>query len=395
MSSSALHRALLAAGAGALLALAPAAVAAPLPVSGTLDLATDADKRVLGERFGDEAGGAVSPAGDVNGDGQLDLLVPARRADPRGRTDAGSAFVLFGPVRDLPPRLADLGSRGLRIDGARAGDLASTSVSQAGDVDGDGLGDVLVGAPGAQIAYLVRGRREGGAIDLAAGAPGVTRLGTNGPTDRTGASVGRVPDLDGDGRAELVIGAPGVGTAREGAAFVVFARTVGGDDVDLGALGDRGLRLDGAARAEAASRSTAPGHERRRARRDPRRRTAARARRSRRSGDEPAHPGAGYVVFGRAEPGRIDLAALGGRGSRSRPGPTTRRSARPSPRSATRPATACPTWPSAPRTATATPGRERQRARHRRHGDGRHRGGRRGDRPGFRVDGAAAGDALG
>src|SRR4051812_44796948 len=92
--------------------------AATVPPSGTLDLSTGADAALAGEGNGDFAGWAVAPAGDVNGDGHQDLLVAAPKADPNGRQDAGTVYVVFGPRQGLPDKLAQLGSRGFRIDGA-------------------------------------------------------------------------------------------------------------------------------------------------------------------------------------------------------------------------------------------------------------------------------------
>ena len=166
-------------------ALATGASAAELPLSGTLDLATDADGRLAGEAVGDAAGWAVAPAGDVNGDGRPDLLVGAPGADPQGRKDAGTVYVVFGPAGGLPTALGSLAARGFRIDGGAAGHRVGTSVSAAGDVDGDGFGDVLVGAPqwawgdgddGPGAAFLVRGGPGTAPVDLGLPSPRVTRF---------------------------------------------------------------------------------------------------------------------------------------------------------------------------------------------------------------------------
>src|ERR1700742_1916369 len=100
------------------------AVAAPVPPSGTLDLSTDADAVLAGEKNTDWAGWAVAPAGDVNGDGKADLIVAAPKADPNGRADAGTVYVVFGPAAGLPAKLGELGARGFRIDGAAPGNRA-------------------------------------------------------------------------------------------------------------------------------------------------------------------------------------------------------------------------------------------------------------------------------
>ena len=92
--------------------------------------------RKNGPALGFGLGRSVSGAGDVDSDGFDDFIAGASGADPDGLTDAGSAFVYSG---------AD-GSVIHRIDGATSGDLLGLSVSGAGDVDGDGLSDFIIGA---------------------------------------------------------------------------------------------------------------------------------------------------------------------------------------------------------------------------------------------------------
>jgi FG-GAP repeat len=304
--------------------LAPPAGAVDVPPSGTLDLSEGADVVLQGER-GTAAGATVAPAGDFDGDGSLDLLVGDPGANPAGRDGAGSAYVVFGPLAGMPTDLARLGDRGVRIDGAAAGDRLGTAVSAAGDVDGDGLGDVIVGAPRNDdepgAAYLVLGRRGGRHIDLAGRGSNAIRLRLGEARDHVGVTVGSAPDMDGDGRAELLVGADRVGYVDDpaaplpsGAAFVVFAKAATGD-VDLSDLGDRGIRLDGPVgsgaglglvgipdlngdgRGEVVVGAPTFGA------RSP---AGSTARPHPHSG-----PGRAYVVFGTAAPGRVDLASLG------------------------------------------------------------------------------------
>jgi hypothetical protein len=301
-----------------LLACCPApAAAASLPPSGTIDLAADADATLLGAADGDSAGWAVAPAGDVNGDGRPDLLVGAPRTDPLGRADAGSVYVMFGPAAGLPAELGTLGGRGYRIDGASAGDRAGTAVAAAGDVDCDGFGDVLVGAPqwseravdGPGAAYLVRGRAGADSVDLAVPSPRVLRMTTGGASDQTGMAIASAPDMDGDRRPEVLVGAPrvdGPGRTDAGAAFVVFSSRLTGD-VDLSALGDRGLRLDGVpgSRAGLGLAGVADMNG------DGRGEVAVGAPALRQGS---RLTGGGYIVFGRAAPGGLALSSLGAAG---------------------------------------------------------------------------------
>src|SRR4051812_14201859 len=128
---------------------APAAHAVQtLPPSGVVDLAKDADAVLNGAAAGDRTGWSLAGVGDVNGDGVRDMAVGAPLADPAARKDAGAVYVVFG-ARPLAPKtaLGALGGAGFVIQGASPGDVAGTAVAAAGDVNGDGKADVLVGAP--------------------------------------------------------------------------------------------------------------------------------------------------------------------------------------------------------------------------------------------------------
>ncbi|MFN2389726.1 MAG: VCBS repeat-containing protein [Actinomycetota bacterium] len=108
--------------------------------------------------YHDEAGSSVARAGDVNGDGLADVLLGAPFADHHRRFDSGSAYVVFGKKGSGAVDLGSLEHRGFRIDGARAQGFAGRHVAGAGDLDGDGLADVLVSASTAGLSYLVWGR---------------------------------------------------------------------------------------------------------------------------------------------------------------------------------------------------------------------------------------------
>ncbi len=166
--------------------------------------ACDLDYRIWGEVSGDTAGAAVAAAGDVNGDGFADLLIGADRED-RGGAAAGSAYLVLGPLAaDL-----SLGDAQAKLVGEETGDHAGISVS-AGDVNGDGYSDLFVGAydvdaggASSGAAYLVEGPVSG-EIDLAAAT---ARLIGEQAGDFAGFSVSSGGDANGDGIADLLIGA--------------------------------------------------------------------------------------------------------------------------------------------------------------------------------------------
>ena len=110
--------------------------------------ATQGITRIDGAASGDGAGVSVTSAGDFNGDGRLDLVVGANGADPGGKLNAGAAYIVFGTSGRGAVDLASPGARAVRFDGAAAGDELGASVSGVGDVNGDGLSDVLLGARG-------------------------------------------------------------------------------------------------------------------------------------------------------------------------------------------------------------------------------------------------------
>ena len=101
-----------------------------------------------GAAFGDRAGISVSAAGDVNGDGIADILIGANGADPNNIA-SGATYLVFGKETDFSASF-DLsalnGSNGYILNGIDWGDNSGASVSSAGDVNGDGVDDILIGA---------------------------------------------------------------------------------------------------------------------------------------------------------------------------------------------------------------------------------------------------------
>ncbi|MCP4827228.1 MAG: hypothetical protein GY892_24395, partial [Shimia sp.] len=197
---------------------------------------------INGQSAGDFSGVSVSAAGDVNGDGFADLIVGAGGANPNGATEAGKSYLVFGKTDttavDLSAVAAGVG--GFVINGESAGDQSGISVSAAGDVNGDGLGDLLVGANGADPngalgagkSYLVFGKTDTAAVDLSAVAAGAGGFVINGQSagDQSGYSVSAAGDVNADGLADLLVGAFGAnlnGEADSGKSYVIFGSTTG------------------------------------------------------------------------------------------------------------------------------------------------------------------------
>jgi hypothetical protein len=223
-------------------------------------------------------GYAVATAGDVNGDGYADVLVGVPLFDEEA-ADEGKAFVYHGSASGL----ATIPARALPDSGqCSAQELWGRSVATAGDVNGDGFADVIIGSSSGGRVYLYRGSASGlpdyyswavsgsggfgrsvasagdingdGFADVIIGA----NLYDNGETDEGGAhlylgsasglsptpswsaegdqadaqfgtSVAAAGDVNGDGWADVIVGAPGHdnGETDEGGAFVYLGSTLG------------------------------------------------------------------------------------------------------------------------------------------------------------------------
>ncbi|MBR8827013.1 MAG: FG-GAP repeat protein [Gomphosphaeria aponina SAG 52.96 = DSM 107014] len=217
--------------------------------------------KINGEAAGDNSGLGVSNAGDINGDNIDDLIIGARYADPNGEK-SGKSYVVYGRDGDFPSELelADLdGTNGFKINGEAAGDWSGFNVSSAGDINGDNIDDLIIGAVFADPngndsgrIYVVYGRDGDFPSELElADLDGTKGFKINGETagDESGFFVSNAGDINGDNIDDLIIGARyadpnGDGSGRS---YVVFSQD--GDfpsEVELADLdGTNGFKING------------------------------------------------------------------------------------------------------------------------------------------------------
>ena len=181
--------------------------------------------RTLGSaQAGASFGWSVATAGDVNGDGYADVIVGARLFDNGSLTDEGSASVFAGSVSGLS------GTPAITVEGGSAGANFGRSVSTAGDVNGDGYADVIIGSSG----YSNGQASEGRALVYLGSSGGLTATpGWSVESDQAGAefgySVSTAGDVNGDGYADVIVGSwlYDNGQIDEGLAFIYHGSGTG------------------------------------------------------------------------------------------------------------------------------------------------------------------------
>ena len=205
-------------------------------LEGDVDPSTFSDTAgftLTGAEAGDYAGGSVSSAGDINGDGYEDFIIGAQGVN----ANAGAAYVIYGgaSLDDI-----DLGAldpdTGFTLTGVAGLNFTGGSVSSAGDVNGDGYEDLIIGASGVDSAtgsaYVIYGGASLDDIDLGSldADTGFTLTGVA-SGDRAGGSVSSAGDINGDGYDDLIINAGGV-DSYTGAAYVIYGGASSTDALD-------------------------------------------------------------------------------------------------------------------------------------------------------------------
>ena len=156
-------------------------------------------------------GFSVSGAGDVDGDGYDDVIIGAPYVNSMTRTNEGRAYVYSGFD----------GHKLHRFDGANSEDRLGFAVSGAGDINGDGLADLLVSSLWFDEGHLTNS----GAVDIFSGADGslLRHFPGGSPEDYFGYSVSAAGDVDADGVPDVIIGAANAnisGKSDAGRAYV-------------------------------------------------------------------------------------------------------------------------------------------------------------------------------
>ncbi len=211
-----------------------------MTISTTIDLSVVLNSTqgfaILGGTAYDRSGYSVSAAGDVNKDGYADIIIGAPYASPSSRTNAGKSYVIYGSsgnpgTIDLSVDLSN--TQGFTILGGAPDEQSGWSVSTAGDINGDGYADIVIGVY--YKSYVIYGSSiNPGTIDLKmplSSAQGFAILTGGGNTVyHFGWSVNAAGDVNGDGYADIIV----VGAPYK--SYVIYGNSINPGTVYLSAL---------------------------------------------------------------------------------------------------------------------------------------------------------------
>lgn len=214
------------------------------PTTESLDDVADATAgvRVTGPTDDDRLGASVAGGADVNGDGFADTVFGA---DDALADERGAAYVVFGgpDAGIVDGGAVEGGTGGFAILGPAAAASTGYAVAMLGDVNGDGLGDIGVGVTdgsGPGGAFVVFGSDSPSTVDLDALGSGGFEITGGGAL---GQSIGAAGDVNDDGLQDIIVGDPGA-NGGDGMAVVIFGKSDTAA-VDGNALGADGFRIDG------------------------------------------------------------------------------------------------------------------------------------------------------
>ncbi|UCE36678.1 MAG: FG-GAP repeat protein [Thermoplasmata archaeon] len=179
----------------------------------------------LGEYAFDYSGYSVAAAGDINGDNLDDILIGAYKNDEAGE-DAGQTYIIFGKTSGWGEDV-NLSNADASFLGEAAGDLSGCSLSSAGDVDGDGFDDILIGAwreDQSDLVYLIMGNASGWSMDMNLSDADASFLGEGGRISIH--SLSSAGDFNDDGYDDILIGHPyhELDSSYKGKVYLIFPK---------------------------------------------------------------------------------------------------------------------------------------------------------------------------
>jgi hypothetical protein len=183
-----------------------------------------ADASFIGEDEGDWSGCSVDGAGDVNGDGYDDILIGAYGNDDGGNS-AGKTYLIFGKSSGWKINQS-LSNANASFIGVEDGDSSGMSVAGAGDVNGDGYNDILIGAWSHDDqngnVYLFLGKKSGWILDQSYSTADASFFNEN-TSNKLGLCVSGAGDVNGDGYDDILMG----DMVGPGKTYLIFGKDIG------------------------------------------------------------------------------------------------------------------------------------------------------------------------